>query len=234
MGGSPNAELRIDGTVRGTLPLAAPLAVATGSITIELSSTGFFPRQRTTIVRARQTTRESFDPLVAVPTAVAAAPAAPPAGGGEGGAPSAEPAPVAPAAPGSRDTGTGEPSALRGSAKWIAWGLGAAAVGLGVFGYLGQNSAADDFNRDCAIDGNGNVVANMGVNPATCRDRQSSVDSNFRLEVIGFAGAAVLAGAGVTLWLTEPKPAASGTSALSCVPSVTPGGGAWMGCRLRF
>ena len=110
------------------------------------------PQQRTTVVRARQTTRESFEPLVAIagrakaPAAVAAV-TPPPAGERVAATePSAAGAPPAPATITAQpEAAGGQPSALRSGAKWIAWGLGAAALGLGVFGYVRQSSAGDDF-----------------------------------------------------------------------------------------
>jgi PEGA domain-containing protein len=240
LGGSPNAEVRIDGVVRGTLPLA-PLTISTGTITIDLSAPGFVPRQRITTVRARQTTRESFDPLVAVAapsretSTAAVVPVPPPvsvpvAAGAE--APAAAPPPPSGAA---ADVASGQPSAMRSSAKWIAWGLGAAALGLGTFGYLRQTSAGDEFDMDCAIGPDGTIQSlTAAVLPSTCRDRKDRVDSNFRLEVIGFVSAAVLAGTGLVLWLTEPKPSDASPRAWACAPGMTPGSGLWMGCHLRF
>jgi hypothetical protein len=237
LGGSTGAEVRIDGAVRGTLPLPVPLTVVTGTITIDLAAPGFVPQQRTTVVRAQQTTRESFEPLAAVQSRERS-PVAAPTVRADAIAPRPEPAAAAPSRSRATPTenATDQPSALRGGAKWIAWGLGAAALGLGTFGYLSQKNAGEKFDRDCRIDGAGGVVS---INPDVvsvpiCQDRKDDVDSGFRVEVIGFASAAVLAGTGLVLWLTEPESTARRTAAWSCVASLTPSGAPWMGCRLRF
>jgi len=61
VGGSPGAEVRLDGIGRGRLPLDHSLMVTTGSVAIEIAVPGRLPVQRTTVVRAGETTRESFE-----------------------------------------------------------------------------------------------------------------------------------------------------------------------------
>jgi hypothetical protein len=61
VGGSPGAEVRLDGIGRGQLPLNHSLVVTTGSVAIEITVPGRLPVQRTTVVRAGETTRESFE-----------------------------------------------------------------------------------------------------------------------------------------------------------------------------
>lgn len=61
VGGSANVEVRLDGIPRGNLPLSHPLPTTTGNVSIELVLAGRAPLQRTTVVRGREVTRESFD-----------------------------------------------------------------------------------------------------------------------------------------------------------------------------
>jgi hypothetical protein len=259
LGGAPGAEVRIDGVPRGTLPLRGPLTLTTGTVTIDLSAPGFVPVQRTAVVRARQTSRESFDPLAPVserpsggaaagrggggPTAtvtsvtkreVAALPSSEPTTGAGGVARGDDTTPAN--GPDTSDSGGGGASPLRGSAKWVAWGLGVASAGLGVFGYVQQNKAADDFGKGCGVDPMGNIqpLPTSMTSIQRCHDLKGDVDSNFRLEIIGFVGAAVFVGAGFALWLTEPSASDGGTAAVACFPGLTAGNGVAMGCSFRL
>jgi tetratricopeptide (TPR) repeat protein len=70
LGGSPGAEVRFDGSPRGTLPVVEPILVPTGKVTIDIVSPGFVSVQRITVVHARESVRESFDRLVRLSAAV--------------------------------------------------------------------------------------------------------------------------------------------------------------------
>ena len=72
LGGTPGAEVRLDGVARGILPLRQPLAATTGTVTIDILMRGRLPVRRTTSVRAGEVTRESFDALATSTTTVAA------------------------------------------------------------------------------------------------------------------------------------------------------------------
>jgi hypothetical protein len=209
---------------------------------------GFVPVQRTAVVRARQTSRESFDALAPVSErgggAVASATTATAATKREvTSVPLSEPPPKdvsdanpQPSGSDSGDTGAGGPSPVRGAAKWVAWGLGAASAGLGVFGYLQQNQAADDFGKGCGVDPMGNIQPLPGSTTSSqgCRGLKSDVDSNFRLEIIGFVGAAVFVGAGFALWLTEPSANDGPSATVACFPGLTAGAGVAVGCSFRL
>ena len=97
--------------------------MATGTVTIDLSAPGHGSVQRTTIVRGRQTTRESFDPLPPIPspqlrpTGVATSGADQPTGAT--GEPADDPDRQRPPL----DTGEDRPGKVRPKIKWIAWGL---------------------------------------------------------------------------------------------------------------
>jgi hypothetical protein len=246
LGGSPNAEVRIDGALRGTLPLAGPLLMSIGTVTIDISAPGFFPLQRTAVVRARQTTRESFDPLAPIPNRDRVASAATPTASKLDSPPTSTSEIVPPLGNAASEEATSSDappegasdssSSRRRSFKWIAWGLGGGALGLGIFGWLQQNSAADDFASGCFKDSMGTVQMLPGSKTmvAQCRDLEDRVDSNFRLEVIGLVGAGVFAGTGLVLWLTEPKPTQPSSVTWSCVPGLTAKTGPWVGCHLHF
>jgi hypothetical protein len=62
-GGPAGAEVRVDGTPRGILPLPRPLATTIGTVDIDLMMKGRSPVRRTTSVRAGETTREAFEVL---------------------------------------------------------------------------------------------------------------------------------------------------------------------------
>jgi hypothetical protein len=225
VGGSPGAEVRIDGVARGALPLKRPLTLNTGTVTIDLSLAGHVPVQRTTVVRARQINREFFDALA-------------PVSNGHGPPPAGAIVATTGAAAGDEDQPAAAPTAgtLRRATKWAAVGLAAASLGLGGVGLVGHNRAADRFNSGCGVDQAGVVQPLPGSTSSveSCRDLQGDVDARFRLEVIGFVGAAVLAGAGVALWLTEPPREDANRAAVTCLPSMAAGGGAWIGCRFRL
>lgn len=233
LGGSPDADVSVDGVTRGKLPLASPLILPIGVVSLRLSGAGLVPVQRSTEIRAHQVTRESFDALaaasspppvappepVALPVAVTTTPVA---------APRAAEAP-----PSSPDRGG--PSAARASAKWIAWGGAAVALGVGVFGYARQSSATGDFNDNCMVDSTGSAVPATGkaVTSDQCHAWKNRRDSGFALEVGGLIGFAAAAGTGVVLWLTEPKASENQAAFRACAPAI--GGGALaIGCGWRF
>jgi hypothetical protein len=68
-GGPPGAEVRVDGTARGTLPLTRPLATTIGAVSLELVLPGRPPVRRATEVQAGETTREAFDEVQVESTA---------------------------------------------------------------------------------------------------------------------------------------------------------------------
>ena len=229
LGGSPDAEVSIDGVVRGKLPLAAPLILPIGVVSIHLSGAGLVAVQRSTQIRAHQVSRESFDPLAAAsPPAEAVPLPAPHAADPEHQASPAPPVPQGPA------DGAG-PSAARRSAKWIAWGAAAASLGVGVFGYTRQSAATGDFNDNCAVDAGGTVapLAGNSVTTDQCNSWRSRRDSGFAIELVGLIGFGAAAATGVVLWLTEPASGPARTALRACVPDVRPGV-VGVGCGWRF
>jgi len=253
-GGSPDAEVRVEGVLRGTLPLPHPLAVTTGKNTIDLTLPGHNPVQRVTVVGAHEDIREFFDPLVSA-TAVYGAPTATktdepraasvPAGAGSPEISHAESAAGTGEAPGVVATATEAPplsgadnstGTFRSKAKWVAWGAGTLALAVGVFGAIRQDQSGNDFASGCAIDPDQNIVALPGSNKSAgqCRSLKDGVDSNYRLEVGGLVAAGALAVTGVVLWLTEPEPTRDSAAAFVCRPGVTATREPWLGCAVRF
>ena len=231
LGGSPDAEVSIDGVVRGKLPLATPLILPIGVVSVRLSGAGLVAVQRSTQIRAHQVSRESFDPLAAATASAEAVPAPVPAT--QAAAPEHETAAVPPSPQAPADGGG--PSAARRSAKWIAWGAAAASLGVGVFGYVRQSSATGDFNDNCAVDAGGTAVplAGKSVTAGQCNSWRSRRDSGFAMELGGLIGFGAAAATGVVLWLTEPAPGTTRSALRDCVPDLRPGV-VGVGCGWRF
>lgn len=244
LGGPAGANVRVNGVSSGSLPLPGALTVATGSVLIEIAAPGFHPAQRSTLVRAGQITRESFDPLTPVAQSTADATPATPRS-------ATEPSTVGPAASGvNGGPGEGqpdaarppqdanEPSRLRLSAKWVAGGIGAAALVGGTIAYVLHKSSASEFGRDCALDAHGTPVSTKStVSQSTCNDRRDQYESEYRWSIIGFVTGAAFAAAGVVLWLTEPANSEGDPSrtAFRCMPlSSATLSTVGVGCRLQF
>lgn len=244
LGGSPGAEVRINGAVVGNLPLFKPLTLPTGSAAIEITAPRFMPIQRATTIRAGQTTRESFDAFAATPERQVPPPEAraQPASIAEGSASDAKPIATPQdsrpqsAASDRSDGATGhQPSTLRLSTKWVAGGLAVLGLAGGTIAYLRHKNASDEFGQMCYED------PSTGVHPiapptseAHCRDLQSTWSSDYRLAVVGLAAGAALAAAGIVLWLTEPNPSEGSAAAFGCAPGVLGPGRFDVGCALRF
>lgn len=235
LGGSPGAELRLNGVLQGTLPLSGPLTIATGIVTVDLSAPRCQPIQRAASVLAGQMTRESFDPLAPIvnneapvtPMNVVVAPGTIPTAAVPHTAPDA-----VPAAP-----DRGAPSSLRGSAKWVAGVAGVAGLATGTIAYLLHRSAATSFNGGCRINsatGQPEASRNSQTD-ASCRGLRATWDSDYKIAIVGFAAGAVLATAGVVLWLTEPKAGDGSAAAFAgCAPALPGPAGVGVGCSLRF
>ena len=69
------AELRVDGTLVGTLPLDAPVRLPVGRVEIEVSARGRAPIRRTVVIQGEELARETVD--LAPPSTVAPMPAQP-------------------------------------------------------------------------------------------------------------------------------------------------------------
>jgi hypothetical protein len=235
-GDPAGGEVLVNGNPVGTLPLDAPVRVAAGEIDLELRARG---HQRTT--RSLRVEGGQYQKIVlrAQPDTAAAAPAVrPPA--------AIAPPPQVTAAATTPDPTTAPPqvtvtaqpespvSGWRRAAKWVSWSLGAAALGVGVYGTLRNGSLIDDFDAGCAIDPQIGpyAVAGSGRTNAGCASLKSDYESASTMAVIGFVGAGALVATGFVLLLTEP--AGESRTAWSCVPGLAPHNAISVGCSLRF
>lgn len=126
----PGAELRVDGTSVGRLPLSTPWVLASGSGAIELSAPGFRPLRRTVSLADGDVFREMLTLAPAAPTPVAA----------ESSVVARPVAPPAAAAPsGRRGPGAG---------PWIVAGTGVAVTAMGgIFWALREGAVGN-----CAVE----------------------------------------------------------------------------------
>ena len=244
LGGTPGAEVRINGALIGRLPLSKPLALPIGTATIALAARGYVSLERATSIRAGQIARESFDALAAAETRAQIAEgsgtsvpkAVPPTG---------EPSPVgsgesaaAGRSSGADDAGGSRPSPLRLSAKWVAGGLAVIGFAGGTIAYLAHNDASDEFRQKCYEDPTGGVHSNdASMNASHCLDLQKTWNSTYRWTIAGVAAGAAFAITGIALWLTEPATPATNNSRVArfaCAPGLTGAGGPMFGCAHRF
>lgn len=246
-GDPPGAEVLFDGKVVGTLPLAEPIRVVAGTVSVTVRAAGYVEKTTPLTVGPKKWLRERFDlPPVPVRTAPARSMVAE---ARTSLAPVSAPPPLRLESQSSdgvhkgqadgRDDGDAASSGgARRSLKWISGGLGVAAAGVGIYGYLSQRSAAQDFNRpqSCITDPTTGapVAATAGGNSAHCLDLKNRVDRGFQIEVIGLAAAGALLSAGLVLWLTESTHHPRSETAWLCAPGATAGAPASVGCRLTF
>lgn len=220
-GGVPGAEVRVDGASVATLPLATPLRVNAGRVTLEVRAASYVPLARTVVIPKRGLARETVALVAANPSA----PAAPlsmtdQAGGGQMAATA-----------GGNDTG---------DARWpvrkkVGVGLGAAALASAVVGttfLIVREGRAQDFNN-----------AGCGTEALTpdCSARRDQEENALAWGLAGLAGAMVLGGVGayLLLWPTasEPSPvaAADRSPLFRCAPGALGGSsGASLACGGRF
>jgi hypothetical protein len=230
--GDPDgAEIWVNGALAGKLPLAVPVRVAAGEVEIELRAPGYVREAKTLRLEAGQyqhvVLRASKEPA---PASLASPPEA-----------TAMP-PVAASAPSSAGVDKDKApeseaqghAQLRPALKWIAWGLGAAALGVGVYGAAENASEVSSFNTTCRIDQTGAAIKKDGSPSTTCPSQKSAYETKSTIAVAGFVTAGALAAAGVVLWLTEPSARANGTAALACAPALGEHLAPALGCALRF
>jgi len=258
--GEPDgADVAVNGAVVGKLPIPSLVRVEAGDVSIELSAPGYVTSTKTVRIGGAQhqkvTMRLQRSATLAVPGDGAPASAgATVATAGPSASPAAEPVAVRTAGddspgarshergadPKARDAGGGGASTLRRSAKWVAWGVAAVGVGLGVYGTARNGSLVRDFNSGCGFDpDSGHAIPSPGSTRtmAQCADLVGRYQSASHLGIGGFVGAGVLAAAGLVLWLTEPGDAEQkrdGSLSLTCVPQVTARWAPGVGCGFVF
>jgi hypothetical protein len=236
------AEVLVNGTLVGKLPLAGPVRVAEGEVEVEVRAPGFVRQTKTmrlepgqyqrVIMRARQ---EAPEPAPATATA---APALPPPVAAPAATTAASTSTAAVSAEDKhRDAAAATPTRL--ALKWIAAGLGVAAVGVGVYGVITNATGVTEFDTNCRVRNGVAVDLMTGAPSGPCRDEKSRYETAGQIGVAGFVAAGLLGAAGLILWLTEPR-SPEGTAhapektSLGCSPALVARGGAALGCTLRF
>jgi PEGA domain len=233
-GEPPGGEVLVNGAVVGRFPLEGPMRVDAGEIDVEVRSPGYQRASRTLHVSGGQ-----YQQVVV--RAEREAPAGASASGSAANLGVAPPPADSCSATGSKaspDTTTSQTegaSTGRLAAKWVAWGVGAAAVGVGIYGGVHHEDLVGQFNQHCAID-NGMVYLRSGPQTlAGCQDLKASYDNATTLEIVGYAAAGALAVGGLILFLTEPASASPASqTALRCAPGVGSRAPLSVSCALRF
>jgi hypothetical protein len=225
-GGTPGAEVRVNGRVAGKMPLAGPLRVEAGSVSLEIRAAGYLPVVRTINVPANGLAREPITLVAAsAPPAVRAVPeVAPPAQASADRTTAGAPAPIV-AEPAKSKPGTSQIKRPLGIGLGIA-GIGALGVGVGF--HLLRQSRASDFNRDCMINAmTGAISGSPGVN---CQSRYDGVQQARNIAIVGYVAAPILLGAAAyALFSSSPSEsspadhrAASHPLQFACAPSAAP------------
>jgi hypothetical protein len=218
LGDPKGAEVRIDGRLQGTLPLARSIHAAAGTVSVEVRAPGYMAVTRTVIVTPEELTRETiFLQQVSSTSAAQAEPAREPEGakaGGDGAGPSGE----------------------HGAHPWgrrLAW-VGVAGAGLfaigGATALLVRESKAQWFSDQThACDEN---LPNKGS--TGCKDAYQAGQTATKLAIGSFIAAGVLGAGATALFLTSPSSSdtsRSSTVGLACAPL---GGQFGVTCATRF
>jgi hypothetical protein len=246
--GTPaGAEVRIDGELVGTLPLAKPVAVAGGGVAIEVRAPGYLPIVRGTEILAGGFVRESFDlqPSSSEPARDHAAPAAEPAAAAQTIArpsvSSTEGAAVGGPVSGPVEEKPGDGRAVNGSGDGAAdsghgggrrivalavAGVAVAALGFGLFEHLAWQRDVSSFASNSRCDPG---LPDMGG--ADCHALYDSGSREKTLAFIGYGAGVVAAGAAVLIYVTGHNGAATHPGNLACAPTLTTPG---VSCGLHF
>ena len=229
------AEIWVNGVLAGKVPLSAPVRVSAGEIEVELRAPGFVRETKTMRLEAGQYQRvilRANKPPVAAPAPPPPAPTSPTTTTVVVNVP--EQHADRPATP-TPDATTSPPSGGRLALKWVAWGLGAAALGVGVYGTVQNSTLVSQFGAKCAIDKGKAVDKITGLMIPECTNQMiSDYELKGHLGIGGFVAAGAFVVTGFVLWLTEPSPRAHDAAALSCVPSLGGGLAPAAACVMRF
>jgi hypothetical protein len=232
------ARVTINGKDVGALPLAEPVRVAAGDVDIAVAAPGLATARKSVHVEAGQyehvTLSAAAAPATTAPatTTVPATPSTPSttaAPAPDAAAPSSPP--VVKASYEAPDTS----GVWRPRAKWIAWGAGVVALGVGVYGIAENTHLASVFDSaGCSIKGGQPVMDSTGAPSSVCTTKHSDYESASHLAVGAFIGAAVLGATGAILWLTEPKTDDAHSVLAACRPTLGARLEPWLACSLRF
>ncbi len=187
---SPGARLHVNGVDQGALPLAAPLRMAIGTQSFEVTAPGHIALGRLVDVRPGDDLLEEFDlaPMPATPTVIA-------------------PPPGAPRTPRAAPSG------------WVTASFAAAGAMLvgGAVALAWREVAAADFNAEgqslCMVDPGD---AGRVYGGATCESLASDRGTANALMITGFVAAGAFAATGVALLVARPS--ARSLAGLRCAP----------------
>ncbi len=217
-GGPTGAEILVNGSVAGSLPLSAPIKLAAGNVEIVVRSPGCLERKYSVRIaggRHQELTAnlERIEPSpTPAPVAVVAASSAPPSAD----TPALTQKAVGAVAP-------GRPSAR--TAAWIVIGGAAVAAGAGLTLNLGARNTLSEFNAACANLPTGIVqIPGEPLSSDACGDRYDAWNSYRRWSIAGYAaGAALAVTSGVLFWMSRPVSASGGEvrAALTCAPGLS-------------
>lgn len=206
--GTPaGALVTINEHLAGQLPLTAEAWVVPGPVTIVVRKDGYEPRSFAAKVVAGDIQR--IDVTLTKPVTVAPSTAF-----------LGEDSPPETARPRTADEVPAR-SAWRTYATWGAFGLSAAALGLGVVSHVQREADVGRFNdRDGDCRKHNGVVVSGGL---PCERLDSAIAGHSTRLTIGYVGAALFAAAGAVLWWTKPsgdeKSVACGVSPLASTSS---------------
>jgi hypothetical protein len=180
VGNVHGALVRVNGTERGRLPLAQPLRVPVGTITLEVQAHKHFPLVRSVSIMAQGRSRESVT-MVPEPTEVAR---------------EADPVPTRSLVATADDA----PGPAESAWPWQKSAGVAALAGAGAFLILGGVSTTLEWlkYKDAKASGCGRNSTND-----TCKPLLQDMASHHTRAIVGYTGAAVLgATGGLMLWLS--------------------------------
>jgi PEGA domain-containing protein len=238
--GSPaGAEIWVNGSRVGQLPLATPLRLNQGRTEVQVRAPGHLTATETVTIAAGKREQRTF--ALAVEPGVARTPAY---------AGAVEPPPFVPSSPAATpapavtvEATPADPESRRRTMRTAAWVTGGAAVGALLFGTIEAfkvGSARDAFNNHMGtiggISGKDCGTGFLEQSPA-CKPLKDDYDRAHTLTIVGFAAAGALAaGASVLYLLSSPNRGlgaepATGARALACVPDPS---GRGVACSLRF
>ncbi|MFO0607938.1 MAG: PEGA domain-containing protein [Polyangiales bacterium] len=212
-GDVPGAEVRVDGALVGTLPMAAPAPVLAGLVTLDVTAPSHEPVSRRFTVEPGALVRESVT-LRPVAPAVVTPPVAPPVV-----APPVVPPPVVP-----------PPAAPSRSTARLAWGIaslagGAVALGLGGVALGLRDDAADRYNTHSP----GCPAPGTAAEGSDCADLESTERAWRTTAWVAFPVGAALVTTGALLLLLPPR--REGRASVQCAPDVASAG---LACAGRF
>jgi len=226
--GTPaGAEVFVGGEDVGALPLHDPVRVATGSVDVELRAAGYATGGKRVVVPVGGYERV-FVELQRQPTATPPPPAAV-------AAPAETPTTTIATAPVAPEEMTPR-SGLRPALKWIAWGVGAVGLGVGLYGAAENGARTDTFNdAGCRLQDGVAVSVATRAYDAHCNDLKNSYESATSIAVVGLITGGVLAAAGAVLWLTEPSDRGKAAAVASrCAPTIGVDAELGATCTFRF